>query len=846
MRGQAIRRSGDAGVPGAAGVVGRLPGSMAGTDENEPDLDVLVDAMSARLGGGLSYLTGQLAALADQPGLRGTVLASPWNAEALRAAQPWPVIDTGVGDVARRYLWEQTRLPRLARDHDVVYFPANLGPLLPLATPSVLTLQDANYLQPKAWQRDHLRAAKRGKQRLVERSVAVVDEVVVISKALDDDFARAFPGIGTPRTLIHSAAPSWDEPAAEQAPNDPAGRPVVEPYVFAVGHDYAHKGYDALVAAWAEAFSGATGDPELVVAGSFSSERETALRTIAGAAGARLRLLGPVTDRGAMRWLYEHAEAFVSLSELEAYPLPPTEAGAVGCPIVLSDLPVHHEVAGDHATYVTLGDHRAAVDALRRVHQDPPAREPWSPGGTWDDNACALAVVLRRAAATRPIASRTAARGTAVGPEGVPLRTVRWITNIPAPYRNHRYRVANEVLPRHGLAYEVWYMAPSEHDRHWTFAPDDLDHPHRIWPGRHPVVAGTDMHLNPSLLLAAVRDPADITIVAGWASFTTLLLPWVLPRTRTVHLLESESNTASVSRRGLFDRARRACIERAQGYVVPADTAADLLVSLGADVEAKPLVRLANLVDGDVFAAARERRAAGPAATRAAAGLADVPDHHQVWVCPARLETFKGLDLLLPVLAGLPVTLVVAGTGSERDALEAQAVSAGVDARFLGQRSEAEIVDLYAAADLFVLPSRRDPNPLTPIEAMAAGLPVWLSVRAGNVDDVLGPATGDAATGDPAAGDAATEDADTEDAVTGGSDDRPTIPGTPVGWRFDPDDPAGMAARAAEIVALPPEERAARGEAAARRFAERFDSRRVLDAFAAGLAALPPPARGRR
>ena len=48
-----------------------------------------------------------------------------------------------------------------------------------------------------------------------------------------------------------------------------------------------------------------------------------------------------------------------------------------------------------------------------------------------------------------------------------------------------------------------------------------------------------------------------------------------------------------------------------------------------------------------------------------------------------------------------------------------------------------EMIDLYAAADLFVLPSLRDASPLTPIEASAAGLPLLVSNLIGNYEDVL-------------------------------------------------------------------------------------------------------------
>ncbi len=376
---------------------------------------------------------------------------------------------------------------------------------------------------------------------------------------------------------------------------------------------------------------------------------------------------------------------------------------------------------------------------------------------------------------------------------------VRWITNIPTPYRNHRYRVAGRVFPGHGLDFEVWYMAWSEHDRHWRFDDADLDHPHRVWSGVHPVVRGTDLHVNPALVAAARRHPADVTIVAGWASLTTLALARLLPHGRTLHLLESESNDASVSQSGsVFDRARRMAVRAAQGYVVPGPTARRLLERIDPAAAGKPVLELPNIVDEAAFAAARIDPA-GRDAARRRLGLPSGGEGRQVWLCAARLEPFKGLDLLIPHVAALPVTLVVAGTGSQREALERQARSAGADVRFVGQQDDAAMVGLYAVADVFVLPSRRDPNPLTPIEALAAGVPVAVSTRAGNVHEVVADGAG---------------------------------------WALDIDDDAAFAGVLAEVAASSPAARAERAAAARARHAARFASEPAMERFAAGLRAL--------
>lgn len=89
----------------------------------------------------------------------------------------------------------------------------------------------------------------------------------------------------------------------------------------------------------------------------------------------------------------------------------------------------------------------------------------------------------------------------------------------------------------------------------------------------------------------------------------------------------------------------------------------------------------------------------------------------------------KGLDRLLS--AFVPFTrqhpkaqLVVAGYDSARPAWERRAARLGLGARvhFLGGRRDAEAC--YAAADVYVLPTRYDPFANSTLEALAAGLPV--------------------------------------------------------------------------------------------------------------------------
>ena len=89
-----------------------------------------------------------------------------------------------------------------------------------------------------------------------------------------------------------------------------------------------------------------------------------------------------------------------------------------------------------------------------------------------------------------------------------------------------------------------------------------------------------------------------------------------------------------------------------------------------------------------------------------------------------RLVPYKGVDVLLRALTGIEATTLLVGEGPLRTILETQARELGLSrVHFLGEVSDAELTDLYHAADLFVLPSvtRAEAFGVVQLEAMACG-----------------------------------------------------------------------------------------------------------------------------
>lgn len=129
----------------------------------------------------------------------------------------------------------------------------------------------------------------------------------------------------------------------------------------------------------------------------------------------------------------------------------------------------------------------------------------------------------------------------------------------------------------------------------------------------------------------------------------------------------------------------------------------------------------------------------GQSDARAALSL---PSSGRIVGIVARLERIKGVDLAIAALPFLPDTLLaIAGSGSQRDALKAQAAALGVESRvrFIGHIDDT--APFYRAIDILCLPSRAEGLPLAPLEAQACGTRV-VAARVGGVPTAIDPESG--------------------------------------------------------------------------------------------------------
>lgn len=318
------------------------------------------------------------------------------------------------------------------------------------------------------------------------------------------------------------------------------------------------------------------------------------------------------------------------------------------------------------------------------------------------------------------------------------------LTDIAAP---RRIAILTNRIPPYRLpVYEA--LLREEPAEYRFFLSDPLDRSDPGVPGALPVAhsAGVDftgrtvhraartvqeetVHVPVRLPAALMRFRPDLLISGefGLRSFTALAVARMLrvPLALSSEEIDEKGREISPARRLL----RRTLLPRADAFLAWGKPAAEHI--LGRGIPPDRVYLCAQAVDHASWSAMagrvdRER-------FRSERGLKG-----RVFLAAGRLVALKGFDRFLRAWAELPRevrgrhTVVIVGGGAEETCLRGIAREAGLhEAVFGGLCAQKELAGWYAAADVFVFPSLVDVWGLVVNEAMACGLPVLASTRAG-------------------------------------------------------------------------------------------------------------------
>jgi glycosyltransferase involved in cell wall biosynthesis len=357
---------------------------------------VLVDLLfyTGRKGGMESYAREVYSRLSPaDPDFEYIAFASSELASADTSWFPGRVVDSGISG-EDRIAWARGELFAVARRArhlraELIHCPANFGPWRS-RVPVVLTVQDLLAFRHPEWVPGSRSRVVRSMIRVAARRAR---RILTISRATYDDLV-SYLGIPPDRIDVIPLAASADAGAA------PIER--LETQLLAVGNRMPHKGFETLIESIA--LIEPERRPTLVVTGSHGDDP---LAPLVERLGLRefVHLRGWLSDLELDR-LYRESTALVFPTRFEGFGLPTLEAMARGCPTILSDLPVLHEVAGDAALYVDPFDPRSIADAIRTVIDSADLRERMSRAGlerasgfSWDRTAAATRASFRVAVA---------------------------------------------------------------------------------------------------------------------------------------------------------------------------------------------------------------------------------------------------------------------------------------------------------------------------------------------------------------------------------------------------------------------------------------------------------------
>ncbi|OIB58032.1 glycosyltransferase [Natrialba sp. SSL1] len=120
----------------------------------------------------------------------------------------------------------------------------------------------------------------------------------------------------------------------------------------------------------------------------------------------------------------------------------------------------------------------------------------------------------------------------------------------------------------------------------------------------------------------------------------------------------------------------------------------------------------------------------------------DIDDSAPIVGYTGRHSPEKYLSELIDAAAETDLTVVIAGDGPSRPALEAQADALECDVTFLGFLDREELPAFYSALDVFVFPGRLETQGLVALEANACGTPVVAAAAGALTRTVLDGETG--------------------------------------------------------------------------------------------------------
>jgi len=326
----------------------------------------------------------------------------------------------------------------------------------------------------------------------------------------------------------------------------------------------------------------------------------------------------------------------------------------------------------------------------------------------------------------------------AIGKKNVPFenKKIAIISEIPTPYRTPFFQMLFEKAFKN---IKVFFCSLSSPNRKWKIKMDE-SFPYKILPGFYIKIPFVESpyFINPSILWELIRGKFDMIVVGGYNHFTTqvaIIYAWL---TKTPYLFMCEShlrkhrNIVLMIIKKIFVTP---IIKNMSAGLPTGTLAREYLCSYGA--KAHSTFFIANTPNLNFFRKKCKEKAKNYDKIKKKFGI----QGKDVILYVGRLVEQKGIKYLLNAVKMLnsdSLALLLIGDGPLRRKLESKCYIEDIkNVYFLSFKQKEQLPQFYAVADIFVLPSVREPWGVVINEAMACGLPIIATNKVGAAVDLV-------------------------------------------------------------------------------------------------------------
>jgi glycosyltransferase involved in cell wall biosynthesis len=340
---------------------------------------ILIDALSAREGGGITYIKHILPTLVElQTNHEFVILFSSQYQQDLIVSTPDRIqvvtVDLPPEPLSKRWWYLQTGLVKLIKDlHIDLFFAPAESSYLCKPVPFVMLSRNLSiYTTPSIAnnQKAALIKYRLARQIPVFLSMQRADQILFVSETLRQQvIQQLWLNQKKTRVVYHGVSPIFFEPSTPLT-----GLPTDQPYFLMVSSINPHKNYETLIRAFAKLPQDA---PHLIIAGKVLNAPTYAMLqdiVLQEKLENRVHFLGQVSYDN-LPALYRESIASIMASRLETFGHPLVEAMAAQTPVIASDLPICKEICGDAALYFNPDSADTLAEHMQAVWQDAVLRE---------------------------------------------------------------------------------------------------------------------------------------------------------------------------------------------------------------------------------------------------------------------------------------------------------------------------------------------------------------------------------------------------------------------------------------------------------------------------------------